>query len=131
MTETDTFSVRNLTRQEPSRLPYRKLKEQVLGKRYALSLVFVGDTRSRTLNKRYRNKNKPANVLAFPLEQTAGEIFLNLNRAKIDAPKFDAKPRIFTARLFIHAMLHLKGYRHGRTMDTIERKIAASLHLKK
>src|SRR3989344_4196767 len=97
-------------------LPFHNMKKAVLGDRYALSLVFVGNARSRALNKKYRGKNKPANVLSFPLGPSDGEIFLNPLCAKKDAPSFHATPQKMLGIIFIHGMLHLKGLRHGSTM---------------
>ncbi len=119
----NNFSLHTQTRKKAPRLPFLAIKEHVLGKRFILSLVIIGDARSRTLNRRYRNKDRPANVLAFPIAENEGEIFLNLRRAAIDAPRFNEKPRTFVAHLFIHAMLHLKGYQHGGTMEQAEQKI--------
>jgi rRNA maturation RNase YbeY len=127
MPESGYFSIHKTVRQKPPRLPFPVLKEKVLGSRYGLSLVFVGDDRSRSLNRRYRGKDKPANVLAFPLSASEGEIFLNLTQARRDAPRFGLSHRTFTAKLFIHAMLHLKGYRHGGTMNHAEQAILATL----
>ncbi|MBI5005028.1 MAG: rRNA maturation RNase YbeY [Candidatus Lloydbacteria bacterium] len=103
-------------------LPFHRMKKAVLGDRYALSLVFVGDARSRQLNKKYRGKNKPANVLSFPLGPLEGEIFLNPLRAKKDAPSFEVTTQKMLGILFIHGMLHLKGLRHSSTMERAEKK---------
>ncbi len=65
------------------------MKDQILGKNYNLTLVCVGDQRSRTLNRTYRGKDYPTNVLSFPLSKTAGEIYLALPRVRVDAKKFD------------------------------------------
>jgi len=98
------------------------MKDAVLGGRYDLSLAFVSPKESQTLNKKHRGKNKPANVLSFPLSATSGEIIICLTEARKDAPKFDEMPRAFVAHLFIHACLHLKGMKHGSTMEKKERQ---------
>ena len=87
-----------------------------------LSLVFVGNARSRQLNTKYRGKNKPSNVLSFNLGALEGEIFLNPLSAKKDAPSFHVTPQKMLGILFIHGMLHLKGLRHGSTMEQAEKK---------
>ena len=53
------------------------IKESVLGKKYELSLVFIGDQKSRTLNKKFRKKDYKANILSFPVDEDMGEIFIN------------------------------------------------------
>ena len=100
-----------------------RLKERILGKEYELSLVFIDAKLSRKLNRIYRGKNKPTNVLAFPLSKNSGEIFIDLDTAKIDSKNFDMKPEKFVKFLYIHALLHLKGMRHGAKMNRLEHKI--------
>ena len=110
----DTFSIANKTR---SPVPkgtgsFKAMKEAVLGKKYELSVVFAGKARMQKLNKAFRNKNRPTNVLSFPLNKNAGEIFLCPSYTKGETVGF----------LLIHGLLHLKGLRHGSTMERKERK---------
>jgi len=109
-----TFSIINQTKRPQPRGPFLKLKEKVLGKSYELSLVFVGKATSHKLNALYRDKDKPTNVLSFPLSKTSGEIFIDLS--------FTDHSVIF---LFIHGLLHLKGMQHGATMEREEKKLLA------
>lgn len=106
-----------------SGLPFRALKDSVLGTYYILSLVFIGDARSRRLNKTYRGKDRPADVLSFPLSKTEGEIFISPRQAARGARARGMTPKEYTALLFIHALLHLKGYRHGSTMEKEEKRL--------
>ena len=121
------FSIHKTVQTRPPSLPYAALKNKVLGMDHGLSLVFVGDVRSRSLNRTYRGKDKPANVLAFPIEAGEGEIFLNLHQARKDASRFGLSYTHLTAKLFVHAMLHLKGYRHGGTMEHTEQAVLNTL----
>ena len=119
----ETFSIKNITKGRPPRLPYLRIKNAVLGKNFSISLVFVDDRLSRRLNKKYRHKNKPANILSFPLGKQSGEIFLNLKQARREAPLWQLSFPKFISLLFIHALLHLKGMRHGSRMERIEAKL--------
>ena len=92
---------------------FEKIKNKVLGSDYELSLVFASDTLTRRLNRTYRGIDKPTNVLAFPLSKKSGEIFINRSRAKPFSVQY----------LFIHGLLHLKGMRHGATMEQAEKKL--------
>lgn len=114
------LSIRNETKGKLPRLPFHMMKDAVLGKRYELSLAFVRSATSRTLNRSYRGKDAPANVLAFPLTKNEGEIFIDPKKARADAPLFDRTYRKFIALLFIHALLHLKGFEHGSKMNRKE-----------
>lgn len=101
-------------------LPFIDMKEAVLGKKYELSLVIIGDSRSKSLNKKYRGKDKPANVLSFPIDKNVGEIFINPREAKRCAKDFEMNDTKFLGFLFIHGLLHLKGMRHGSKMKAKE-----------
>ncbi len=101
---------------------FEKLKEKVLGKRYELSLVFCGDTLSRKLNKKHRNKDRPTNVLSFPYSKNEGEIFINLSAVKKETEKFQMTEKKLLLFLFIHGMLHLKGFEHGSRMEREENR---------
>lgn len=103
--------------------PYEAIKDKILGKRYDLSLVFVGPTRAASLNKLYRNKTYTPNVLSFPLDEKTGEIFICPQVARKETKKFGfEKPEQYIAFLFIHGCLHLKGHDHGDTMEALEKK---------
>lgn len=119
------FDIKNFTR---GNIPYKDLplcaiKEKVLGKNYELSLAFVGDTRSRKLNKKYRGKDKPTNILSFVLSKTSGEIIINPRLVKSQAPKFKRSYKNFLCFLFIHGLYHLEGMQHGSIMERAENKI--------
>lgn len=116
----DTFSITNGTRSSLPRVPFSQIKEKILGKRYELSLTFIGDARMCTLNKKYRKKNTTTDILSFPLSKTSGEIFISTNAAEKKARQFEMNSRDYLTFLFIHGLLHLKGHAHGRTMDRLE-----------
>lgn len=99
------------------------MKETVLGKRYSLSLVFIGETRSRTLTKKHKKKDKPSNVLSFPLEKNEGEIFITPAVAKREAKRYNTTPNKHIGFLFIHGLLHLSGFQHGSRMESKEQAL--------
>ena len=114
------LSIHKTINRKLPRLPFFDIKNAILGKNYELSLVFIGDKRAQTLNKRYRKKNYIPDVLTFPYSDTQGEIFINPLQAHKNAKGFDMNEKKFITYLFIHALLHLKGLRHSSTMDTVE-----------
>jgi probable rRNA maturation factor len=119
----ENFSIKNTTKGKLPSLPFASIKKLILANDYDLSLVFIGEKRSRNLNKKYRNKDKPTNILSFPLDKKNGEIFINLKTAKKDAPKFKKGYNEFIKILFIHGVLHLKGMEHGKKMEAEEERI--------
>ncbi len=98
------------------RLPpsFSKIKEATLGKRYDLSVAFLTTPQMRKA-MRYKKERttKTSNVLAFPLSKTSGEILLCKAAAKPYSIEF----------LFIHGCLHLKGLKHGATMEREEDRL--------
>jgi probable rRNA maturation factor len=106
------------------------MADKILGKRYVLSLVFVGKTRAATLNKTYRKKTYSPNVLSFPLDEQTGEIFICSQVATSEAAKFNLSPKGYVGFLFIHGCLHLKGLDHGDRMDKQEAKWVKHFGLK-
>ncbi len=126
----DSFSIHSTTKDRIPRLAFFDMKQATLEKDYDLSLVFVGDKRSQSLNKTYRGKSYIPNVLSFPLSKKQGEIFLNLKQAKREHKARGESYEFFVALLVIHGMLHLKGMRHGSTMEEQEAKLLAKLKIR-
>jgi probable rRNA maturation factor len=123
------IEIKTTLRGERPRLPFDAIKRRVLGGRYELSLVICGDTLARRMNWTYRKKKYAANVLSFPLGKTEGEIFLNMRAAIREARKYGVPVPARLALLFVHGLLHLKGHRHGRTMEREEARILRAFDL--
>ena len=97
--------------------------EAVLGPIYQLSVAWVSSQESRRLNRLYRDHDRPTNILSFPLSPSEGEIILNQEQIEREAKQLKQSASEYTTRLFIHGVLHLKGLRHGSTMNTIEQQL--------
>ncbi|MDP3762574.1 MAG: rRNA maturation RNase YbeY [bacterium] len=98
-------------------LPWQEACHKILGGKYELDLIFTPAPFMRQMNRRYRQKNKSTNVLAFSLASRAGEILVDPALAKKEAKFYGEAFKKYLWRLYVHALLHLKGLRHGRTMD--------------
>jgi rRNA maturation RNase YbeY len=118
----DTFSISKTTRGKVPTLPFALMKDHALGSSYDLSLVFIGSTLSRRLNRERCGKDAPTNILSFTLSKSSGEIFIDLALAKKQCKKFDRTFSNFVGFLFIHGLFHLKGFDHGSTMEKAEEK---------
>ena len=118
-----SLTITNTTKGKLPRLPFAKIAESVLGKEYDCSLVIVGSKKSQELNRVYRGKDNPTNILSFPLDDNEGEIFFDLKKAREDAVNFDRTYTNFIGFLFIHGLFHLKGLDHGTKMENAEKKI--------
>jgi ssRNA-specific RNase YbeY (16S rRNA maturation enzyme) len=101
---------------------FKRLKAEVLGKTYDLSVAFLSSAEMRAVTLRTKRKNKVSNVLSFPLSKTSGEILMCKKAA---AP-------YTIPYLFIHGLLHLKGLKHGVRMENAEQDLLQrfSLHAK-
>ena len=118
----EKFSLLNQTKGKLPGLPFVDIKNDILGKDYSLSLVFITEKKSLELNRTYRKKNKPANVLSFPLSKNNGEIFISIATAKKQAKDFERNWESFVGFLVIHGCLHLKGLDHSSIMEKAEKK---------
>lgn len=96
------------------------MKDAILGKNYELSVLIVSKSIIQKLNKEFREIDKPTDILSFPLSEDFGEIYINPDMTKIEAKKFGREYENFFAFLFIHGLVHLKGFDHGSTMESIE-----------
>tara|TARA_B100000745_G_C20154618_1_gene395635 strand:+ start:4769 stop:5149 length:381 start_codon:yes stop_codon:yes gene_type:complete len=117
------FSIRKTSRGIPPRILYKEIKNDILGKDFDLSLVFVGDMLATRLNIERRKKGYTPNILTFPLTEKSGEMFINLREAKRQAKQYGISYTKWTLQLFIHGLLHLEGMDHGATMETKEQKL--------
>ncbi|MFA5778373.1 MAG: rRNA maturation RNase YbeY [Candidatus Paceibacterota bacterium] len=118
----EKFSVINKTKAKLPCLPLLDIKKDILGKNYSLSLAFVDSEESRNINKKYRGKNKPTNILSFLLHKNEGEIVMCPQVIKREAKSFGKTFSQFLGFLVIHGMLHLKGMEHSSTMEKAEEK---------
>jgi len=119
---TEDFSITNKTKGKLPSLPFLQIKEDILGKKYSLSIAFVKETESKELNNKYRNKNNPTNILSFSLHKNTGELVLCPAVVKREAKNFEKTFPKFLGFLVIHGMLHLKGYDHSSRMERLEKK---------
>jgi len=118
----DNFSKINKTKGKLPSLPFAIIKNDILGRDYSLSLVFVGEKKSRELNNLYRKINKSTNILSFPLSKNLGEIIICPTLVKREIKKFNRTFRQLLGFLVIHGMLHLKGMEHSSRMEREEEK---------
>jgi rRNA maturation RNase YbeY len=118
-------SIKNLTRRPlRGRRVFQKIASRALPD-WDISLVFVGPTKARTLNKQLRGKSYTPNVLSYAAGKKSGEIFICPSEALMQAPDFQLSASNFQLLLFIHGLLHLKGWAHGVRMEVCERKLLA------
>ncbi len=125
-----TFSITSTIKAKYPSYPYEAMKDAILGKKYELALGFIGTKRAAALNEAYRQKTYVPNVLSFPLDKTHGDIFICIEVAAKEASNFNLTKNGYVAYLFIHGLLHLKGYDHSDKMDALEQKYLKQFGIK-
>lgn len=107
-----------------------------------LSLTLVRDAAIRELNREYRGKDKPTDVLSFPFGDAGpatqprqlGDVVISVDTARRQAADYDAPLQREIYRLLIHGVLHLLGHDHvlaaqRRAMEREERRLAGAIAL--
>jgi probable rRNA maturation factor len=104
------LEINNLTKDRIDKKFLEKIAKKTLKslktKLAEISLVFVSDIRMKSLNRKYRGRNRVTDILAFDY----GEIIICLPQAKRQAKKIGHSLKKELAILLIHGILHLVGY---------------------
>jgi probable rRNA maturation factor len=106
-----------------------------LGVTGELAVVLAGDRALRSLNARYRGKDKPTDVLSFPGpggDEGLGDVVISLDTAERNARAFGRTLPQEVDVLALHGFLHVLGYDHETddgTMDRLERRLRRKLLL--
>jgi probable rRNA maturation factor len=108
----------------------------------SLSIVLVNDEAIRELNRNFRGKNAPTDVLSFSLredgdpapERLLGDVVISVDTARRQAAAYDASLQRELYRLLIHGILHIIGHDHEQTverraMEVEERRLAKAISL--
>lgn len=94
-----------------------------------LNVVLTDDAELQELNSRYRNINKPTNVLSFsllegapaPLEKLPvnelGDIVVSVDRAAAETSRYRQSLKQRLTWLMTHGLLHLLGYDHEKSEE--------------
>jgi probable rRNA maturation factor len=105
------------------------------GARGAVAVLFTDDGALRMLNKSWRGKDTPTNVLSFPAPEgfgALGDIALALETVCAEARAQGKTVDAHAAHLLAHGFLHLVGYDHvedaaADSMEARERAILSGL----
>jgi probable rRNA maturation factor len=96
-----------------------------------IDVLITGNTRVQELNRRFRRKNKPTDVLSF-LRHEGGDIAISSDIARENARRYGHSFTDELKVLILHGMLHLAGYNHERDngrMAAREARLRAELKL--
>jgi len=117
------MEINNLTKFKISKKSFSQVAKIVLlseNKGMRVSLAFVGKAEMQNLNKKFRGKDEPTDVLSFE----------GINEVVI-CPEIVKKEGENIMRVFIHGVLHLLGYEHeGSEKKAKEMEEKEELYLK-
>jgi probable rRNA maturation factor len=124
-----------------------RVAPELANQRLSVSLLFADDAEVQTLNRQWRAKDQPTNVLSFPmLERPAllalaedgppellGDVALALETCAREAAEKGLPLAAHAAHLIVHGLLHLAGHDHETSpadadaMEALETKALALL----
>ena len=90
-----------------------------------ISLVFLKKEEIKKINKKFRKKDKPTDVLAFELSEPfltgkqglLGEILICPEVVSENAEKYGNTLKAEMMKVFVHGILHLLGYDHEKSLQ--------------
>ena len=92
-------------------------KQPILKKKHSFSILLTNNKNMKSLNKKFRKKNKSTDVLSFPLNNKnildnnyLGDIAISFEFVSKRSIKTDFKYEL--DRMWVHGYLHLLGYNH-------------------
>jgi probable rRNA maturation factor len=110
--------------------------------RFEISVMLCGNATVQRLNRTYRGKDKPTNVLSFPADAPTGapagaplmlgDVVVAYGVAAAESRREGKTLAAHLSHLVLHGVLHLLGYDHGRpkdatVMERLETQIMAGL----
>ena len=124
-----------------------RVAPELANPRLSASLLFADDAEVHALNREWRGKDRPTNVLSFPMLERAellalaqdgppellGDIALALETCAREAAEKGLPLDHHAAHLIVHGLLHLAGYDHelgeeeAREMELLEIKALAQM----
>jgi probable rRNA maturation factor len=109
-----------------------KKASEAAGLRGEVSVMLTGDEHIRNLNREFRGKNRPTDVLSFPApdplkghKPIAGDLAVSVETAARQAAEFGHPLTRELQILLLHGLLHLGGYDHETDTGQMAHKEAA------
>ena len=98
------------------------------------SILLTNDEHIQNLNRDFRAKDKPTNVLSFPDGENGylGDIAISLNTIEAEAQEQNKDFYHHFIHMVIHGLLHLQGHDHeddseAEKMESLETQILADM----
>ena len=105
----------------------------------SISFLLTSNSEIKLLNQKYRNKNKPTNVLSFPMNEKIenknylGDVAISCEKIIDESYEQNIKKYKYLSKMTIHGVLHLLGYKHDtdrqfNKMNSIEKNILEEMY---
>ena len=105
----------------------------------SISFLLTSNSEIKLLNNKYRNKNKPTNVLSFPMNEKIenknylGDVVIACEKIIDESYEQNIKKYKYLSKMTIHGVLHLLGYKHDtdrqfNKMNSIEKNILEEMY---
>ena len=105
----------------------------------SISFLLTSNSEIKLLNQKYRNKNKPTNVLSFPMNEKIenknylGDVVISCEKIIDESYEQNIKKYKYLSKMTIHGVLHLLGYKHDtdrqfNKMNSIEKNILEEMY---
>ena len=133
-------------KETPARLPISRIKKLFEGittrearrpAKGTVNLVITDDRNIRSLNRKFRKKDRATDVLSFNLEDADkddtvfGEIYISAETARRQAAEYATSLNDEYVRLVCHGLLHLFGFDHEKKNDEKIMRAREEKYLKK
>ncbi len=94
-----------------------------------VDVAIISSLEIKRLNKKYRGKNKPTDVLSFsyvhhkdklgspPAFSLAGQMYIAPEVVRLQAQRFNVSAKVEFVRMFVHGLLHCAGLDHQSLHD--------------
>lgn len=107
----------------PTRQKWRRWIQAALQRDVSMTLRIVDEEEGRELNKAYRGRDYPTNVLTFVYDDTeplSGDVVVCAPVVEREAAEQGGDLLSHYAHMAIHAALHLQGYDHEEEEDAVK-----------
>ena len=105
----------------------------------SISFLLTSNSEIKLLNQKYRKKNKPTNVLSFPMNEKIenknylGDVVIACEKIIDESYEQNIKKYKYLSKMTIHGVLHLLGYKHDtdrqfNKMNSIEKNILEEMY---
>jgi len=108
---------------------YERARREMQFRPESVTVQLIGDEAMARLNRKFRNKHGPTDVLSFPAtaakptaqSEYVGDIAISPETARRNARRFARSLAIELRILILHGMIHLAGFDHETDHGEMER----------